>query len=430
MVKSAATLARGGLRRLRRRSKAQPAAASRPAAPVAMDPPEKLHEFWRQSSPAGNDPRNFIAPVGRSKALVELLNFVGKDARILEVGSGVGRNLAALVDAGFKNVEGVEISPHAVKLMRKTYSQLAGVTVHEGAAEEVLPGLKTDGYDVVVTMATLAHIHPDNSSVFDDIIRIGRQVLVIEGPGAKTHRQFPHDYDTIFGAMHKQWERPLSGIQGIDKGVASFTARRFMRMDQQATLHEFWRQPAPQGNNPHDYIRATGRSQALLELISDLPKDAHILEVGCNVGRNVAWLFDHGYTNIQGIEINSHAVELLRKTYPQLADVQVSIGAAGEVLPKFADDEFDLVYTMAVLEHIHPDESSVFDDMTRIGKQILAIEPPGSKSHRQFPHDIPKVFGDRGMKLVSKRNMGEFESNAGEETIKRFDAYRFHRDAD
>jgi len=215
------------------------------------------------------------------------------------------------------------------------------------------------------------------------------------------------------------------------QAFGNYTATRFRRMDKKASLHEFWRQPTPPGNDPNDYIRATGRSEALLELVSDLPADAHILEVGCNVGRNLAYLYDHGYTNLAGVEINPHAVELLRKTFPQLADVPVHIGAAGDRLPELGDDSFDLVYTMAVIEHIHPDESDMFDHMVRIGKQILAIEPPGRLSHRQFPHDVPEVFGSRGMKLVSARSMADFPSNAKDPTIHVFNAYRFHRpDAD
>jgi hypothetical protein len=82
----------------------------------------------------------------------------------------------------------------------------------------------------------------------------------------------------------------------------------------------------PAGNNPQDYVRATRRSQALLEIICDLPTDARILEVGCNAGRNLAYLFDHGYTGVEGVEINPYAVDLLRSTFPQLADREIRAG--------------------------------------------------------------------------------------------------------
>jgi SAM-dependent methyltransferase len=199
-------------------------------------------------------------------------------------------------------------------------------------------------------------------------------------------------------------------------------------MDPLDKLYEFWRQPSPEGNNPEHYLLPSGRSRALLELISDLPKDAHILEVGCNVGRNLAHLYDHGYTNLAGVEINPHAVELLRQRFPQLATVPVHLGPARELLSKMQSDSFDLVYTMAVIEHIHPDESGVFDDMVRIGRQILAIEPRrGRSSHRQFPHDVPEVFGSRGMEMVSARSMADIPAAAQDKTIHAFTAYRFNR---
>ncbi len=197
-------------------------------------------------------------------------------------------------------------------------------------------------------------------------------------------------------------------------------------IDSPEVLHEFWRQPAPEGNNPHDYIGPIGRSKVLLELISDLPKDARILEVGCNVGRNLAYLYDHGYTDVEGIEISPHAVELLRQTYPQLAEVTIHLGAAEELLPKLTD-AFDLVYTMAVVEHIHPDSSVVFDEMVRLGSSILSIEPPGRRSHRQHPHDVPEIFRSRGMTLVSERPMTDFPETRDDKGIRIFIAYRFTR---
>jgi SAM-dependent methyltransferase len=356
---------------------------------------------------------------------------VPKDATILEVGCGVGRNLAYLYDKGFTDLEGIEINPHAIALLRRTYPQLKDVTIHEGAAEDVLPKLADDQYNVAVSMSALQHVHPDCVEVFDDLVRVAGQIFVIEGPARKTRRQHRHDYDALFTSrgMSSLGTRSMADIR-VGPAFGRYVGRRYRRMDRQASLHKFWRQPTPPGNNPHDYVRATRRSQALLEIISDLPKDARILEVGCNAGRNIAYLYDHGYTGVEGVEINPYAVDLLRTAFPQLADCEIHIGAAGETLPKFADDEFDLVYTMAVLEHIHPDESSVFDDMARIGKQVLAIEPVGRLSHRQFPHDIPKEFGDRGLIMVSDKSMAEFPSNALDKTIHAFNAYRFTRPED
>ena len=197
-----------------------------------------------------------------------------------------------------------------------------------------------------------------------------------------------------------------------------------LKMMDRDALHRFWQQPAPEGNVPADYLTedAWARSQVLLEMLSDLPKDAHILEVGCNIGRNVAHLFRAGYRNIEAIEISPHAVELLRRTFPDLASVPIHLGAAEDILPGFENRAFDLVFTMAVLEHIHPQSVAVFDDIARIAKRILAIEPSGFHiSSRQFPHDIPEMFESRGFTLESRTPLHHLPE------LGPFSAYSFKR---
>ncbi|NHN55362.1 class I SAM-dependent methyltransferase [Calidifontibacter sp. DB0510] len=218
------------------------------------------------------------------------------------------------------------------------------------------------------------------------------------------------------------------GMTSWDTAGTSSRVEIFRRMDRQSTLHAFWRQPAPVGNVPQTYIAQVGRSKALHELIKDLPKDARILEVGCNVGRNLAYLHDQGYHNLQGIEINQHAVDLLRETYPQLADVPIHVGPAGEQLPLLPDDSLDLVFTMAVIEHIHPDEAHIFDEMVRTSREVLTIEPDGRLTHRQYPHNVQEIFTGRGLRLVRQARMSQFpEWGDGRSGMHEFAAHRFTR---
>ena len=65
----------------------------------------------------------------------------------------------------------------------------------------------------------------------------------------------------------------------------------------------------------------------MASLLQDLPHDARILEVGCGVGHNLAYLHDLGYHHLEGIEISKPVVDVLRETYPQLADAtSMSVG--------------------------------------------------------------------------------------------------------
>jgi SAM-dependent methyltransferase len=199
------------------------------------------------------------------------------------------------------------------------------------------------------------------------------------------------------------------------------------RMDSRDDLHEFWRQPAPDGNVPSAYIEPVHRSRALVRLIADLPRSARILEIGCNVGRNLAHLHDQGYTDVSGIEINPNAVELLRATFPQLADRPIFLGPAEEQLAKLGTDDFDLVFTMAVIEHIHPDSSALFEQIVRVGHSVLCIEPRGNSSHRQFPHDVPAIFTKLGLELRATTPMSELPETADDPAVNKYVAWRFVR---
>ena len=200
---------------------------------------------------------------------------IPRDAAILEVGCGVGRNLAYLYDRGYTNLGGIEADPQAVALLRKTYPQLKDITIHEGTADDVLAKLTDDEYNVAFSVSALQHIDPDRVEVFDDLVRVARQMFVIEGPARKTRGGHRHDYDAVFTSrgMTSLGTRSVTDIR-VGPEFGQYVGRRYRRMDRQASLHRFWRQPTPPGNNPHDYAKATRRSHALLEIISDLPKDA------------------------------------------------------------------------------------------------------------------------------------------------------------
>jgi len=195
-------------------------------------------------------------------------------------------------------------------------------------------------------------------------------------------------------------------------------------------LLEFWQQREPDGNVPEGYLGPTWRSELLAELLADIPKHARILEIGCNVGRNLAHLADQGYSRLEGIEISPHAVDLLRASYPQLADSKVHLGAVEEVMPRLSES-YDVVFTMAVLEHIHPDSVEVFDDIARLGGTVLAIEPRPERSptgSRQFPHDLRSELGRRGMELVSLTSLSHHPLVA-DDALAYYAAYRFERAA-
>jgi SAM-dependent methyltransferase len=172
-------------------------------------------------------------------------------------------------------------------------------------------------------------------------------------------------------------------------------------------IHEYWLDPTD-NNKPERYVDPRGgqtRSLKLMELVREYaqPEDA-ILEVGCNVGRNVHHLYSNGYRNLTGIEISDDAVAELRRQFPDTAAQARIINApAEEALPQLDDGEFPLVFTMAVLVHIHPDsEQVVFPEIARVtGRTLILLEDEGTTdSSRHFQRNYGDVFTSLGLREV------------------------------
>ena len=83
--------------------------------------------------------------------------------------------------------------------------------------------------------------------------------------------------------------------------------------------------------------------------VDQVPRSARILEVGCNVGSQLAVLQRMGFQNLYGVEWQHDAVEQSKRLHERLQVIQ---GSAFD-LP-FCDGFFDLVFTSGVLIHIAP----------------------------------------------------------------------------
>ncbi|WP_276250194.1 class I SAM-dependent methyltransferase [Haloarcula rara] len=109
----------------------------------------------------------------------KIAQYVGPDARVLEVGCGVGRHLAALAESGFSALSGVDVNADALDVLRETYPELAAEgEFHAATIEEYLEGVETDAFDAVFSVETLQHIHPDETWVFDELARVTGDVLI------------------------------------------------------------------------------------------------------------------------------------------------------------------------------------------------------------------------------------------------------------
>lgn len=112
--------------------------------------------------------------------------------------------------------------------------------------------------------------------------------------------------------------------------------------------------------------------QLLAQISSSIETDNPILELGCSAGRHLAHLFDHGYRNLYGIDINADAFSVMEESYPELADVgSFYTDAIGAVLQEFSDGRFDVVYSVETLQHLHPNSDWVLTEIARVTNSLL-----------------------------------------------------------
>lgn len=91
------------------------------------------------------------------------------------------------------------------------------------------------------------------------------------------------------------------------------------------------------------------RSELNQRFLANLPRDARILEVGCNEGNQLCALREMGFHQLYGIEVQEYALRRARK---RLDNGRLALATAFEI--PFPDGFFDLVFTSGVLIHIAP----------------------------------------------------------------------------
>lgn len=184
-------------------------------------------------------------------------------------------------------------------------------------------------------------------------------------------------------------------------------------LDPKEILHFYWKNPEVDGgaNLPQNYLpneKNRYTSALLVETISKyVDKNASILELGCNVGRNLEFLRQAGFECLSGVEINEKAIELLKETFPELAKKGTIIHSSIEDFfnqPKFQESE--LIFTSAVLEHLSQESESIFDRMANSAKRFivtLEIENEDVNFHRIKGRRYKEIFESKGFRSIEEK---------------------------
>jgi len=151
-----------------------------------------------------------------------------------------------------------------------------------------------------------------------------------------------------------------------------------------------------QPNNPSTY---SGKSLEVTEWLSqfwapEVTTESAVFEVGTNAGPNLEWLRQAGYSDLAGVEINPAAIAEMRQAFPELADsAVVHQGEATRVLSGLPDSTCDVVFSMAVLVHVHPASHRVMEEMVRIARRyVCVVEAEDITCSYLFARNYRRVF--------------------------------------
>ena len=156
-----------------------------------------------------------------------------------------------------------------------------------------------------------------------------------------------------------------------------------------------------------------------------IDRDAAVLELGCSSGRHLAYLAEHGFENLSGVDINAEAFDVMREHYPTLAtDGTFHCGPIEEVIEDFDDGQFDAVYSVETLQHLHPDAEWVFEEVARITDNVLVTVENERPIHESSSSDADVNYVDNDTPLYY-RDWGHIFTSLG---LAEVDAVRGDRD--
>jgi len=158
--------------------------------------------------------------------------------------------------------------------------------------------------------------------------------------------------------------------------------------------------------------------------IPEVLKTDKILELGCNCGVNLNHLRNLGYLNLYGIDINEIAITKMKEVFNEVYNnSNIYIGSLEETLPIIPDKSIDVTFSMAVLEHIHPDTTlKVCNEIKRITKKyIITCEDEVEeipRYNRVFPKNHKLIFEHIGCHQIKYLNNTGIQQEEGKVYLK------------
>ncbi len=137
----------------------------------------------------------------------------------------------------------------------------------------------------------------------------------------------------------------------------------------------------------HSSLIPRKRSEWFMTKLENL-EFSSVLEIGSCTGRNLSYILDKfPEVKASGIDVNLRAINFAKKKIPAADFEKIDIYNMG------TDKKWDLVFTMAVLIHIHPcGIRSVIEKCIKVAnKYIIHIERNGDNSVLNGPKELNPV---------------------------------------
>lgn len=133
-----------------------------------------------------------------------------------------------------------------------------------------------------------------------------------------------------------------------------------------------------------------------------------VIDIGCGIGRDCHWLFDHGYT-VKGIDASQGMLAQARKLYNQIDFSNDSLPFLGTL----KSNDYDNVLCSAVIMHLAEDQIKIaVGNLFRItavdGRIILSYRSTDQVDKRESgklytdidKNNIVALFSDLGAELL------------------------------
>ncbi|MFH0859781.1 MAG: class I SAM-dependent methyltransferase [Candidatus Altiarchaeota archaeon] len=132
-----------------------------------------------------------------------------------------------------------------------------------------------------------------------------------------------------------------------------------------------------------EQFEESGKSTVDNILLTVMPKNAIILDVGCGIGRIDSYLASY-CKQLHCVDISDEMITIARDRLKKFQNVFVYRADAREL--EFSDNTFDFIFSFLVVQHMNKEDS--FVALT----EIFRVLKKGGKALIQFPNLLSEVY--------------------------------------